>query len=419
MSENEEQEEQEYQKNPNVILKKYKIISQFLDKEEDVDFKELDLPTPESLEKLCEPQIVKDLLTFDVKKFSSFLQDDTLNLDKIESIKSQDMMLFVLILLGFINSECDIYDLTDDSIKSPGEETYINNIINVNYVVYLNSSIDYLKSQGKYLNSKNDLDELINILDLLGITIPKDDKNTLYDKINKDLFLSSEKNKILILIAPSNNFWIKSEKSTINDQNYDKKLNYYNNIFYNKEFIKKFMEKVAINPRCRLGLISSMNYRNLHSCWEALEKLDNDINKLCPKNVVYIDQNSHEAIEDPNNKKGKRVFFRSMNKIKENLSKNKAKNKENEQDTTNYFAENNILILESEQDKMGDNTKDNSILLNVFSEDYIQSDEKKKNDTALEVDKFLNYLVKLLNNCGEDIRSYIKQNPYIRENAKA
>ena len=54
-----------------------------------------------------------------------------------------------------------------------------------------------------------------------------------------------EKNKILILIAPSNNFWVKSEKDTINGQNYDIKLNNYDNgknrIFYNKKFIKKFL----------------------------------------------------------------------------------------------------------------------------------------------------------------------------------
>ena len=76
MSEQDEQEEKEIQKNPNVVLKRYKIISQFLEKEEDQEYKEISLPTPESLQKLCEPQIVKDLLTFDVEKYSSFFKDD-------------------------------------------------------------------------------------------------------------------------------------------------------------------------------------------------------------------------------------------------------------------------------------------------------------------------------------------------------
>ena len=235
MSEQDEQEEKEIQKNPNVVLKRYKIISQFLEKEEDQEYKEISLPTPESLQKLCKPQIVKDLLTFDVEKYSSFFKDDILNLDKIELIKSQEMSIFLLILIGFINSENEIYELIDESLKVPEEENSIDN--HQNYILYLNASIDYLKSQGKFLSTINDLTDLLRILDYIGIHIPKDNKNTLYDKINKDLFLSNEKNKILILIAPSNNFWIKSEKSSINDQNYDKKLNNYSNIFYNKGFI--------------------------------------------------------------------------------------------------------------------------------------------------------------------------------------
>jgi len=416
MSEQDEQEEKEIQKNPNVVLKKYKIISQFLEKEEDQEYKEISLPTPESLQKLCEPQIVKDLLTFDVEKYSSFFKDDILNLDKIELIKSQEMSIFLLILIGFINSENEIYELIDESLKVPEEENSIDN--HQNYILYLNASIDYLKSQGKFLSTINDLTDLLRILDYIGIHIPKDNKNTLYDKINKDLFLSNEKNKILILIAPSNNFWIKSEKSSINDQNYDKKLNNYSNIFYNKGFIKKFMEKIANNPRCRLGLLSSMAYRNLNSCWEALSKLDNDISQLCPKNVIFIDQTLHDALsEDPKSKK--KTFLRSMDKIKEHLKKKKSKNKDDDQDNTSYFEENNILILESEQDKMSDTTKNNSIPFNVFNEGYLEKDEKGREAIDLDVDKFLNYLMKLFDNCGDDIRSYIKQNPFISEGPKA
>ena len=61
---------------------------------------------------------------------------------------------------------------------------------------------------------------------------------------------------------------------------------------------------------------------------------------------------------------------------------------------------------------MLDSTQNNTIRLNTFNEEYLQKDEKGKTITELEVNKFLKYLVTLLNNCGEDIRSYIKQNPY-------
>ena len=399
---------EEVNNNPDVILKKYEIITNYLEKDDDKE-KQFDLPTPQSIQKLCEPQIVKDLLTFDIDKYSSCFEGDKLNLNKIESIQDAEMTKFLLMFLGYINSKNDIYSLyDDDSMHNPDENSYIDNL--PNYLVYLNMCIDYLKQNNKFLNTLTDIDILLKILSDVGITIQKEDKNDLFTKIKKDLFLSNENNKILILLAPSNNFWIKSEKTVINDINYDKKLNNYSNIFYNKKFIKKFLEQVVSNPRCNFGLISSMTYKNLKACWEALGKIDNEINELYPKNITYIDQNLHDqSQEDPKNKK--KSFSRNMNKIIEYLKKDK-KNKNNDQDNTGYFKETNILILESELDKMTDTTRYNTIRLNIFNEEFLQKDEKGKTAIELETDKFIQYLVKLLNNCDQDIRAYIKENPY-------
>ena len=399
---------EEVNNNPDVILKKYEIITNYLEKDDDKE-KQFDLPTPQSIQKLCEPQIVKDLLIFDIVKYASCFEGDKLNLNKIESIKDAEMTKFLLMFLGYINSKNDIYSLyDDDSMHNPDEKSYIDN--SSNYLVYLNMCIDYLKQNDKFLNTLTDIDILLKILSDVGITIQKEDKNDLFTKIKKDLFLSNENNKILILLAPSNNFWIKSEKTVINDINYDKKLNNYSNIFYNKKFIKKFLEQVVSNPRCNFGLISSMTYKNLKACWEALGKIDNEINELYPKTIIYIDQNLHDqSQEDPKNKK--KSFFRNMNKIIEYLKKDK-KNKNNDQDNTGYFKETNILILESELDKMTDTTRYNTIRLNIFNEEFLQKDEKGKTAIELETDKFIQYLVKLLNNCDQDIRAYIKENPY-------
>ena len=396
--------------NPDVELKNYIIISQYLEKKEEDKDKdiEFELPTPETIEKLCEPQIVKNRLNFDFKKYSSFFEGDKLNLDKIESLKDTEKTKFLLMFLGFINSKNDIYSLYDQNIEVYEEKRFIDNV--PNYSIYLDYCIDYLKSIDKCFDSIQDFDTFMKILSEVGINIENQEKNDLYLKIKQDLFLSKGKNKILILIAPSNNFWIKSEKSSINEQNYDKKLNNYTNIFYNKNFIKKFMQQVVANPRCHFGLISSMAYRNLKACWDALEKLDNDINNLCPKNIIFIDQNLHSSVQDEKSKK--KTFFRDMAKIVEYLKKSKGKNKDNEQDNTGYFDENNILILESELEKMTDSTRNNTIRLNIFNEEYLQKDEKGKKATDLDVDKFIDYLVKLLNDCGEDIRSYIKQNTF-------
>lgn len=411
--------------NPDIEFKSYKIISELLEeerekKEVNEKLSEIDcyFPSIESFKKLYEVQIVKELITLDSDKFSSFFSGDNINLDKIGSIKSAEMAKFLLIFLGYINSKNDIYAIIDeDNIVVPSEDYFIDNINVKNYLVYLYLSIDYLKNINKLFNDINDIDIFLQILSDIGITIPKKEENALFIKMKKELFLSNEKNKILILLAPSNNFWIKSEKSSINDINYDKKLNNYSNIFYNKKFIKKFLEQVVSNPRCHFGLISSMTYRNLKACWETLGKIDNEIYQLYPNNVVYIDQNLHEQVQDPQNKdkkNSKKIFFRNMDKILGLLKNNKNKNKDNEQDDTSHFNVNNILILESEPDKESESTKHNSIRLNIFTEEYLQKNENDKAAIDLDVDKFIQYLVKLLFDCGDDIRSYIKQNPYMK-----
>ena len=412
--------------NPNnVELKDYIIVSKFI-KENDNEPKSYLLPTPETLEKLCAPQIVKDVLTFDLKKYKEYFEtkkDDNsdeekniLNLDKISSIKNDNLIPYILIFLGGINSVNTIYDFFDESIRNPKEECFIDRT--PNYLVYLNSTIDFLKVSEKVSVPFSEMDALFEILTELGIKIAKEDKNILYRNI-KDSFLSMEKNKILIFIAPSNNFWIKSEKNTINEQNYDIKLNNYSNIFYNKNFIKKFLLKVTKHPRCSFGLLSSMSFKNLKNCWDGLEK---QFSSDCPKNIIFVDQRYHEEISEPNSKKKK--FFRSMEKIKEhlrNLKRSRDKKKDNDEEegeNVEYFNEKNILILESEEDKIVDNTKHNSIYVNLFNEDYLGKKEQEKSSIDLEGDKVINYVVNLLENCNVDIRDYINKNKISNEYSK-
>ena len=412
--------------NPDVDLKECKVISQFYEKNDDDEkAKNMDLPTPESLEKLCSPQVVKDCVTLDIKKYKSFFvkqkEEDSdneitvLNLDKISSIKNGEVLPYVLIFLGGINSTTDIYTFFDEAVKNPSEECFVDK--SLNYMEYLNSVIDFLKSTEKISIAFSNIVLLFKSLDELGINIHRDDKNVLYRSI-KDSFYSIEKNKILVILAPSNNFWIKSPKNTINEQNYDIKLNNYSNIFYNKKFITKFLEKVTKHPRCAFGLLCSMSYKNLKNCWEGLEK---QFSNICPKKVLFFDQKDHEEIiVDP---KKKPEFYRNMNKILEHLKNeknmnNKNKDKEQEEgDNVEYFNEKNIIILESDKDKMGD-TKNNSIYVSIFDEDYLKKDEQEKKSIDLEGDKAINYLIKLLETCSDDIRDYINRNKITDEYSK-
>ena len=412
------EENENTKKNPDVELKEYQIQSKFFD-EGDEHIKSFTLPTIESLEKLCSLALVKDILTFDKEKYKSYFNENNiLNLDKVESIKNKELVPYVLIFIGGINSSNDIFDFFEETINNPDEASFIDN--STDYFQYLNSIIDYLKSVGK-LDVSFTSDLLFNALDEIGINIHKDDKNVLYRNIN-DAFLSMEKNKILVILAPSNNFWVKSEKNTINEQNYDIKLNNHSNIFYNKKFIKKFFEKVTNHPRCSFGLLCSMNYKNLKNCWDGLEK---QFSKECPKKVILFDQKDHEEIMLDKNKK-KPTFLRKMSKIIEHLKKEKQmedkkkgryENEEEAGDNVLYFSEKNILILESEMEKM-DDTKPNSIFVNLFSEQYLGFDEKGKEAIDLEGDKVINYINKLFENCHDDIRIYINKNKITDEYSK-
>ena len=414
--------ENEIKPNPLVELQEYKIISQLFDKNEDDQTYSINilLPTPESLDKLCNQQIVKDVLNFNLEKYKSYFEEQNsenqeeikmiLNLDKNTSIRSKDLLPHILIFIGGMNSENTLYDFFE-GLNIQTEDQCIDNA--ENYFVYLLKFLDFLKKEEKFSIPINQMDSLFSSLDELGINIPRKDTNVLYRSI-KDSFFAMNKNKILVLVAPSHNFWIKSEKNSIKEQLYDLKLNNYSNIFYNKKFIQKFLKKIAKHPRCCFGIISSMTYKNLKNCWDGLEK---QFTNECPKNVIFIEQNDHEKIKlDPNNKK--LSFFRSMKKIIEHLSAEKKKELKKKNCVTDnetesnyeYFKEKNILIVESEEDKVAEDNKNNSIFVSVFSEKYLESDEQKKMAIDLEGDKAINYIYKLLETCNDDIREYINKN---------
>ena len=409
------EEENSIKKNPEVELKEYKIISQYMENiYEGEKYKEIDLPTPESLEKICSQKIVKDNLEFDIKKYKSFIeikQDENeekeeksiINLDKVESIKNGDLIPYILIFLGGLNSNTDIYNYFDDTVKLVNDEYLVDN--SPNYMDYINSIIVYLKRNEKISVPFSQISLLFKILEELGLKFYQGEKNVFYKGI-KDAFFSTEKNKILVIITPSNNFWVKSEKTTINDQNYDIKLNNYSKIFYNKKFISRFLKNITKHPRCTFGLLSSMSYKNLKNCWEGLQRM---FNTDCPKDILFFDQKDHDEIRDPKEKKPK--YFRNINKIKEHLKNEREKNKTKEESENTFnFDERNILILESEFDKKVENTEYNSIDVNLFDEKYLEMTNNEKKTFDLEGKKVINYVYKLLENCTDDIRVYINRN---------
>lgn len=414
---------------PQVELKEFKVISRFYDVNE-ADYTtsiEIFLPTPESLGKLCNSQIVKEFVNFNLAKYKSFFiyknaqytaeEKIILNLDKIHSIQNKEILPFLIVFLGGINSINSLYDIFGDigTDNQAREDIYIDS--SENYLQYIYSFIDFVKGKEKLNIPFTQMESLLMSLDEVGINIPRKDKNVLYRSV-KDSFFMMQKNKILVILAPSNNFWIKSEKTTINDINYDIKLNNYSNIFYNKNFIQKFMTKIARHPRCSFGLLSSMAFRNLKNCWDALER---QFSKLCPRKVLFFEQKDHDQIMLDQSKK-KMTFFRNMEKIIDHLKREKQKElreksrqrfikEENEKnENVEYFNKNNIIILESDEDKMSETTKPNSFIMNVFNEKYLEYNEQNKIAIDLEADKAINYIVNLLENCTDDVRDYLSHN---------
>ena len=400
-----------------VDLFEYTVISKYFG--EEIENNQLIyLPTPESLQKLTNFILLKDLVKFDINKYkslfidqsqaksvdeneekeleSSFEQKIVLDLDKIPSIQEISMVSIVLVFLGGINSQNDIYIIfPNDMPQNPDEKCYIDYCSN--YAHYIFNTVLYLKKQ--QINFPySDMNLLFKSLEEMGITIIQENKSVLYRNI-KDAFMSLSDNKILIILAPSNNFWVKSEKNSLNGINYDKKLNNYCNIFYNKNFIKKFLTLVANHPRCNLCLMSSMTHKNLKA---AIDGLDVQFNKFLPKKFSMISQGDHDVIK-PVNKKEMPLFFRNMERIINHVK---------QKDKWEYFDEKNILILEGDKNKITEGTMPNTLLSNLFSEEYLKCEKDKKILVEKEGDKMIRYVVTLLENCSVDIREYLAQNPY-------
>ncbi len=100
-----------------------------------------------------------------------------MNLDKISSIKNNNLIPYILIFLEGINSVNTIYDFFDELTRNPKEECFIDKT--QNYMIYLNSTMDFLKGSENVSVPFSEMGSLFEILNELGIKIVKEDKNIL------------------------------------------------------------------------------------------------------------------------------------------------------------------------------------------------------------------------------------------------
>ena len=211
-------------------LKEYIIRSRI------TEDKKYTLPTPENLLELFNLNAIKDQVFYDIEKYKSHFKIENdipiLDLTNIQQILNNKILNSILFFLGAINIENDIYEFDDveeeeDEIKDPvPEEDLIEN--SENYIQYVQNNIKLLTRNIAFM----DISYTIKALQEIGINILQDNKNTLYRQI-KDKVMSLPENKILVLITPSNNFYVKTEKNSINEVNYDFKINNITKLFLN------------------------------------------------------------------------------------------------------------------------------------------------------------------------------------------
>ena len=384
-------------------LKEYIIRSRICEE------KKFHLPTPENLSEIYNLNIIKGQIFYDMEKYKSYFKkendENILDLTNIEHIINNKILNSILFFLGAINIENDIYafdfveEEEDEEIKEPiPEEDLFEN--SQNYIQYLQNNINLLTKNIAFM----DFAYAIKSLEDIGVNLIPENNNTLYRQI-KDRVMSSPENKILVLITPSNNFYVKTEKNSINGINYDFKINNITRLFLNTEFIKNFISKIANHPRCHFGLLSSMIPKNLKTANSGMLTM---YSSLYPRHISLIDQRSHDSI-DLNKKGVVPKFFRNLELILKHIKT---------KDKLYCFNNTNVLILESKdykikEEKETGSTALNTIKVSVFNEELLRKpNDERKRIIEEKGDKLINFVYELLENCPNDVRDYLAFHPY-------
>ena len=367
------------------------------------------LPTPENLLELFNLIVIQGQIEYDIEKYKSFFkienEENILDLTNIQTILNNKILNSILFFLGAINFENDIYEFDsveeeeEEEIKSP---VLVENLFenSQNYMQYLQNNINLLTRNIAFM----DIDLTIKSLEEIGLKILQENNNTLYRQI-KDKVMSLPENKILVLITPSNNFYVKTEKNSINGINYDFKINNITKIFLNNEFIMEFIKKISNHPRCHFGLLSSMVQKNLKTANSGMSTM---FNTIYPRHISLIDQRSHDGI-DLDKKGVVPKFFRNLELILKHVKT---------KDKLYCFNKTNVLIIESKEFKVKreekpDSTKLNTLNVSVIDEELLRKPNAERKKIIKEKgEKLINYVYDLLENCPNDVRDYLVNHPF-------
>ena len=206
------------------------------------------------------------------------------------------------------------------------------------------------------------------------------------------------KDKIFLIFSGSDLLWYKTKKSIESDIKFDFLFQKCKYIYFNKKFIKEFYIRILKHPRCVPGFISSMNINNCQTLIQEMYKSCEIKKEEQIKDLIYLGKKCHDIVNTKKyNPDTTTEFKRNMGNMAYCINKHF--------NTKNKFYK--MLILESDPEKMSDSTKPYSIICPIFNEDYIIKKETRE-EVDLKGENLIKFLEKLLNNCTENINSYLE-----------
>jgi len=214
--------------------------------------------------------------------------------------------------------------------------------------------------------------------------------------INQEIL---NKDKIFIIFSGSDLLWYKTKKTIESDIKFDFLLQKCKYIYFNKKFIKEFYKRILKHPRCIPGFISSMNIKNCQNLIQEMYKSCEIKKEEQIKDLIYLGKKCHDMVNTKKyNPDTTTEFKRNMGNMAYCLNKHF--------NTKHKFYK--MVIVESDPEKMSDSTKPYSIICPIFNEDYITKKETRE-EVDLKGENLINFLEKLLNNCTENINTYLKE----------
>ena len=248
------------------------------------------------------------------------------------------------------------------------------------YHKYLSDNLDFIFKSFK----AKELHQFKGFLEELKIDLSLEINSFLYLTIRNYVW---NNDKILLLLTGNGLTWLKHQNTCINKHFYDMEINKFNRIYFNSKLLTSKLYSLINHPRIDLGFISSMANKNISLCLNSIRLKFNIKDKA---SMLILHQDDH--FKDDTNEKPE--FARSLDKIIQKT----------------HYNETNLIIVESEKDKVKENSKTdkNSVYVKYeFNAEYFKLSNEKKEEIDSYYSKLIDSIIDLIENNEGDVREQI------------